>query len=119
MSAGIAYSPESMTYTLFDGTNSLKLPNWAHRVIVEEFEREVRPLNGKIEILSDALALARAENAKLRELVRVLCYCMHESTDCDGCRLNDGAGRMALDAFWACDGLHERLRELGIEVSDG
>lgn len=58
----------------------------------------------------------QAENAKLRELVRVLCYCMHESTDCDGCKLNGGAGRMELDAFWACDGLHERLRELEIEV---
>lgn len=57
------------------------------------------------------------ENAKLRELVRVMAYCMQESTDCDGCKLNDGAGRIeALDAFWACNGLHDRMRELGIEV---
>ena len=58
-----------------------------------------------------------AENAKLRELVRVMAYCMQEGTDCDGCKLNDGAGRIeALDAFWACDGLHDRMREFGIEV---
>ena len=116
MSAGIAYSPESMTYTLFDGTNSLKLPNWAHRVIHEEFEREVRPLNSKIEMLSDALALARAENAKLRELVETL--------------LPDAMENVCSKSYW-CDekdwqacgdkscGSHlyvELARELGIEV---
>ena len=74
MSAGISYSPESMTYTLFDGTNSLKLPNWAHRAIHEEFEREVRPLRNSIDVLSGALDASRkdkerleAENAKLRQ----------------------------------------------------
>ena len=99
MSAGISYSPESMAYTLFDGTNSLKLPNWAHRVIHEEFEREVRPLNSKIEILSDALALARDENAKLRELVAEL----YEDQCADGDQWRYRA----------------RMRELGIEADDG
>ena len=102
MSAGISYSPESMTYTLFDGTNSLKLPNWAHRAIHEEFEREVRPLRNSIDVLSGALDASRkdkerleAENAKLRELVSEL-----YEDQCDGCDR------------WK---YRDRMRELGVE----
>lgn len=68
-------------------------------------------------LMRDRACKAEAENAKLRELVRIMAYCMQEGTDCDGCKLNGGAGRNeALDAFWACDGLYDRMRELGIEV---
>ena len=73
-----------------------------------------KPEPSKVEDMADGIA---RENARLRELVRVMAYCMHEGKDCDGCKLNDGAGRIeALDAAWACDGLHDRMRELGVEV---
>lgn len=76
-----------------------------------EQQKHEREMKASVKALYD-------ENAKLHELVRVMTYCMQEGTDCDGCKLNDGAGRIeALDAFWACDWLHERLRELGIEVA--
>ena len=74
MSGEIIYSPETMTYILSNGTDRIMLPNWAHRMIKDEVEREIRPLNNKIEILSDALALARDDNAKLRELVKRMWY---------------------------------------------
>ena len=57
------------------------------------------------------------ENAKLRELIHVLCYCMHDE-DCDGCRLNGERGEIVADPLYACDGLHELLREQGIEVDE-
>lgn len=56
---------------------------------------------------------AQAKNEQLRELVRVLCYCMQHGRECDGCRLNDADG--TITAPVGCDGLHERLRALGIE----
>lgn len=56
------------------------------------------------------------ENAKLRELVRILCHCMQINAKCDDCRLNGAKGELALDPLCACDGLHKLLREIGIEV---
>ena len=55
-----------------------------------------------------------AENDKLRELVRILAYCMSEDRDCDKCVLN-GAD-MPMPRISACDSLPDRIRELGIEV---
>ena len=60
------------------------------------------------------IAELQAENAKLRELVRALAYCMCEDCDCDRCALN-GAD-MPTPRISACDELPEMLRELGIEV---
>lgn len=57
-----------------------------------------------------------AENAKLLELVRVMAYCMQYERECDGCRLNGADG--TITAPVGCDGLHERLRELGIEEDE-
>lgn len=58
-----------------------------------------------------------AENAKLRNLAHILCHCMQIHTECDDCRLNGSKGELAFDPLCACDGLHELLREAGIEVS--
>ncbi len=57
-----------------------------------------------------------AENAKLRELAAILCHCMQVHNDCDGCRLNGSKGELSYDPLLACDGLHELMRELGVEV---
>lgn len=54
------------------------------------------------------------ENAKLRELVRVMAYCNQYSPDCNGCRMNGAAGIITERA--GCDELLARLRELGVEV---
>ena len=58
------------------------------------------------------------ENAKLRELVDILCFCMQIRKRCDDCKLNGAKGELGLghDPLLACDGLHEMLKELGIEV---
>ena len=58
------------------------------------------------------------ENAKLRELVDILCFCMQIHKRCDDCKLNGAKGELGLghDPLLACDGLHEMLKELGIEV---
>lgn len=94
MSAGIAYSPESMTYTLFDGTNSLKLPNWAHGVIHEEFEHEVRPLRNSIDVLSGALDANRKDKERLSSALKALMVGTYfelcaerDASQCRGCSM--------------------------------
>lgn len=54
------------------------------------------------------------ENAKLRELVCTMAYCMQYERECDGCRLNGADGAVTEPA--GCDGLLDRMRELEIEV---
>ena len=60
----------------------------------------------------------KAENAKLRELASILCFCMQVHAQCDDCKLNGAKGELAHDPLCACDGLHEILRELGIEADE-
>lgn len=55
-----------------------------------------------------------AENAKLRELVHILAYCMSEDCDCDRCVLNEAD--MPTPRISACYSLPDRIRELGVEV---
>lgn len=52
--------------------------------------------------------------AKLRELVRVMAYCMQYERECDGCRLNDADG--TITAPVGCDSLLDRMRELGVDA---
>lgn len=56
----------------------------------------------------------QAENTKLRELMHIMAYCMQYERECDECKLNGADG--VVTEHVGCDGLHERLCELGIEV---
>ena len=60
------------------------------------------------------LAELDRENAKLRELVHCMAYCMQYERDCDECMMNGADGNIAEPC--GCVGLLDRLRELGIEV---
>lgn len=75
--------------------------------------------NGELRIeaerLCDENEKLQAENAKLRELVCTMAYCMQYERECDGCRLNGADGAVTEPA--GCDGLRELMRELG--VGDG
>ena len=108
------YVPEEMLFHERDGHD-------------EQFERarSLEAENAKLQdenarlrsCLSDDAENARmimGENAKLRELVRVLFYCMQYERDCDGCRMNGADG--AVTELVGCDGLRDRMRKLGIEV---
>lgn len=64
--------------------------------------------------LHELLQEESAENAKLRELVRDMAYCMQYERECDECRMNGADGNIAEPC--GCDGLLDRLRELGVEV---
>lgn len=64
-----------------------------------------------------SLQEALEQNDKLRELASILCFCMQVHAQCDDCKLNGAKGELAHDPLCACDGLHEILRELGIEVT--
>lgn len=55
-----------------------------------------------------------AENAKLRELVRVFYHCT-TSGECDECPIN-GGGKVHLMPDTICDTIHDRMRGLGVEV---
>lgn len=67
--------------------------------------------------LRDDLQRANAENQKLRELMSVMAYCIQGWRECDGCRVNGGAGIITERA--GCSALLDRLRELGMEVPYG
>ena len=56
----------------------------------------------------------RLENAKLRELVRIMSYCMHDGRECDQCAMNGADMNVEVDQLLACDGLYKRLMEMGI-----
>lgn len=56
----------------------------------------------------------RTDNAKLRELVRVFYHCT-TSGECDYCPIN-GGGTVKLMPDTICDTIHDRMRELGVEV---
>lgn len=55
-----------------------------------------------------------AENAKLRELVRTFYHCT-TSGECDECPIN-GGGTVHLMPDTICDTIHDRMRELGVDV---
>lgn len=57
-----------------------------------------------------------AENVKLRELVKALLTCATDG-DCDECRLN-GATPWHVGKAQLCDGVWDRVRELGVEVDE-
>lgn len=59
---------------------------------------------------------AQAENAKLRELVKALLTCATDG-DCDECRLN-GATPWHVGKAQLCDGVWDRVRELGVEADE-
>lgn len=58
------------------------------------------------------IAELQAENAKLRELVARMAYCMQQDRDCDGCATNGADG--VVTAPSGCDWLRDRKRELGV-----
>ena len=64
--------------------------------------------------LHELLQEARAENAKLRELVRTFYHCT-TSGECDECPIN-GGGPVRLMPDTICDTIHDRMRELGVDA---
>lgn len=67
----------------------------------------------EMQTLRRYIANLNAENAKLRELVRDMAYCMQYERECDECRMNGADG--TITAPVGCDGLRDRMRELGVE----
>lgn len=64
--------------------------------------------------LCDKVASLESEVAKLKELTRILAYCMSENRNCDRCALNGAS--MPTPIISACDSLPEMLRKFGVEV---
>lgn len=58
------------------------------------------------------------ENAKLRELVRVMAYCAYDEHSCDRCAMNGAEMHITVDRSLCCDGMLEKLIEVGIGVED-
>lgn len=99
---GLTYSCESRT-------------EMCERVV--DMEDECERLRSCLSDASENAKLLMGENAKLRNLIHILCHCMQIHAECDDCRLNGTKGELAFDPLCACDGLHELLREAGIEVN--
>lgn len=64
----------------------------------------------------DGLEAAQVETVKLWELVHILVHCMSEVDNCDLCPLNDNPYDVSVDHWFACDGLHDLLSDVGIET---
>lgn len=56
--------------------------------------------------------------AKLRELVRILYYCGLPWKDCDKCAMNGADMHVEISEIEYCDGMYDRLHELGVEVDE-
>ena len=54
------------------------------------------------------------ENAKLRELVRILYYCGLPWKDCDRCAMNGYDMHVKISDVEYCDGMYDLMRELGV-----
>lgn len=59
------------------------------------------------------IARLKAENDRLRELVRILKNCADECGDCDTCPINDGSG--VLNPWLGCDSLRDLMHELEVD----
>lgn len=95
-----------------DGTlhiDALRMPT---RIIVNE--------GGPCEFVPKReLDIAKAENAKLLELVGIIAFCTNKTAhDCDRCAMNGEDLRMTVPEWLFCDGLTERLRAIGFEVTE-
>ena len=98
---------------------SPKLLRHHHAPTVEDLLREFADIVRKerIELATigeDTIADLERENAKLRELVRVFYHCTTSGV-CDECPVN-GGGAVHLAPDTICDTMHDRMRELGVEV---
>lgn len=80
----------------------------------EREESAVERINDSYLETLNSLEKMEAENAKLRELVKALLTCATDG-DCDECRLN-GATPWHVGKAQLCDGVWDRVRELGVEV---
>lgn len=90
----------------------------AARAVSENHQLKAENAQLRTQLADVTESMGRVEErcAKLRELASILCFCMQIHKQCDDCKLNGAKGDMAHDPLLACDGLHEMLRELGIEV---
>lgn len=91
---------------------------YANAKALHELLQEARAENDKLVMRLNAEHLVRQnverENAKLRELVRTFYHCT-TSGECDECPIN-GGGPVHLMPDTICDTIHDRMRELGVEV---
>ena len=74
----------------------------------EDSERDYHERNIELE----------AENAKLRELVRIMYYCNLPWKNCDKCAMNGADMDLQISDIEFCDELNDLMRELGIEVDE-
>ena len=64
-------------------------------------------------LMRDRACKAEAENTNLRKLVRILAHCA-AGHGCDICPINGGEG--LINILDMCESVHDRMRELGVEV---
>ena len=78
----------------------------------------ITELHGALLVASVDYRHLSDENAKLRELLCTLAYCANDMAVCDDCPVN-GSHYMTVSMTVRqsfCDGMADRLRELGVEV---
>lgn len=82
---------------------------------IDSLDAENKRLKAENAKLRGARDVWQENDAKLRELVSVLAHCAADS-GCDSCPINGGCAQVGeLDL---CETVHDRMRELGVEVDD-
>ena len=72
------------------------IESWARRVVTKEL---------------------KSENAKLRQLVRVMyCHYNRRSRGCDDCLMHNDGIRIEISDIEFCEEMYELMQECGIEV---
>lgn len=82
--------------------------------VAEAHERENAELRDEIKHLLIKRQYTEDANTELRELVRAMYYCNLPWKDCDKCVMNGADMHVEIDEMEFCDGMNDRLRELGV-----
>ena len=98
----------------WDGLRRVWYVGWTDEH-VESCAECAKGLGAYADSLCDPL---KAENAKLKELVRILYYCGLPWKDCDKCAMNGAEMHVKISDVEFCDGMYDRMRELGVEVDE-
>lgn len=80
----------------------------------EEGGYEYYHIDDDLKELKKDVSDMQTENVELLELAKILVHCMGSVDRCDTCQINDNPCEVSIDEWFACDGLHERLRKCGV-----
>lgn len=87
-----------------------------YRDLCDQLKDENATLRQQLADVTESMGRVEERCAALRELVRILYYCVLPWKDCDKCAMNGAEMHVEISDIEFCDGMYDRMRELGVEV---